>query len=99
MNDATVTFQMTITARDFGTPRLQTTTPITVTIFVIRNQFSPVFQNLPYARNMQQTVTAGTSVFQVTATDADTRVSLSVYLNKTTVLLCSTVFADKCMYL
>lgn len=78
---------MTITARDFGTPRLQTTNPITVTIFVIRNQFSPVFQSLPYARNMQQTVSAGTSVFQVTATDADTRVGLSFHLNKNRVQL------------
>lgn len=75
--------QMTVIARDFGTPRLQTQNPITVTIFVIRNQFSPVFQNLPYERNMQQTVAAGTSVFRVTATDADTRVHYHLpYLQK-----------------
>lgn len=74
---------MTVIARDFGTPRLQTQNPITVTIFVIRNQFSPVFQNLPYERNMQQTVAAGTSVFRVTATDADTRVHYHLpYLQK-----------------
>lgn len=73
-------FKMTINAIDYGTPRLQTQNPITVTIFVIRNQFSPVFQNLPYQRSMQQTVQSGSSVFQVTATDADTRVCLKRHI-------------------
>jgi hypothetical protein len=69
-------FQMTVFARDFGTPQLQSLESATVTINVIRNNFGPVFQNTPYAREISQSIATGTSVFRVNATDADTSVSV-----------------------
>jgi len=63
--------QMTVFARDYGTPRLQSQVSASVTINVIRNRNCPVFQNAPYSAGISQNVATGTSVFQVTATDAD----------------------------
>ena len=65
-------FQMNVLARDFGTPQLQTVSAAVVTINVVRNDNGPVFQNIPYNRGISQNTVSGTSVFQVTATDADT---------------------------
>lgn len=66
-----VAFQLTVYARDYGTPRLQSFEFATVTITVIRNNNGPVFQNVPYSRTISQSISSGTSVFKVTATDAD----------------------------
>lgn len=63
---------MTVFARDFGTPQLQSIQSATVVINVFRNNFGPVFQNTPYARDLSQSISSGTSVFRVNATDADT---------------------------
>ncbi|WAQ96421.1 FAT4-like protein [Mya arenaria] len=62
---------MTVYARDYGTPRIQSNDFATVTITVIRNENCPVFQNTPYSTDISQSVATGTSVFSVTATDAD----------------------------
>ncbi|WAQ95445.1 FAT4-like protein [Mya arenaria] len=63
---------MTVYARDFGTPQLQSQNFATVTITVIRNENCPVFSGAPYAADLSQSLSSGTSVFRVTATDADT---------------------------
>ena len=63
---------MNVLARDFGTPQLQTVSAAVVTINVVRNDNGPVFQNVPYSRGISQNTVSVTSVFQVTATDADT---------------------------
>ena len=65
-------FQLSVSARDQGTPQLTSSQQATVIITVVRNNFAPVFQNTPYSRDISQGTSAGTSVFQVTATDADT---------------------------
>jgi hypothetical protein len=63
---------MTVFARDQGTPQLQSDQSATVTINVIRNNFGPVFQDTPYRTDISQSISSGTSVYRVTATDADT---------------------------
>lgn len=62
-------------ATDQGSSPRSASQPATVTINVIRNQFPPVFVNTPYATSLPFTVAAGSSVYNVNATDADTRVS------------------------
>lgn len=74
---------MTVYARDYGTPRLQSFDFATVTINVIRNNFGPVFQNTPYSRSISQSTASGTSVFRVTATDADTVCFFLMYYVRT----------------
>ncbi|XP_052799205.1 protocadherin Fat 4-like [Mya arenaria] len=64
-------YTMTVYARDFGTPQLQSQNFATVTITVIRNENCPVFYRAPYAADISQSLSSGTSVFRVTATDAD----------------------------
>ena len=68
--------QMTVIAKDFGTPKLQTSQALLVDINVIRNNFAPVFANQVVSRSISQNSQQGSSVFNVQATDADTRVSL-----------------------
>ncbi|GFR89571.1 protocadherin Fat 4 [Elysia marginata] len=65
------TYQLTIEARDRGTPELVSIIPATVLINVGRNQNPPVFINEPYGRTISQSVSAGDSIFRVTAVDAD----------------------------
>lgn len=65
--------QMRVTARDLGTPQLSSV-PIEVTIFVVRNNNPPVFVNLPYTTQIEETSNIGRSVYRVTTTDADVQV-------------------------
>lgn len=67
--------QMRVTARDLGTPQLSSV-PIEVTIFVVRNNNPPVFVNLPYTTQIEETSNIGRSVYRVTTTDADVQVRL-----------------------
>lgn len=62
---------MSVRAIDFGSPQLTSSEAASVTINVIRNNNGPVFQNTPYSSDISLNVGSGTSVFQVTATDAD----------------------------
>ena len=62
---------MNVLARDLGTPQLQSQQAATVTITVLRNNNGPVFQETPYTRGISQNTISGTSVYRVTATDAD----------------------------
>ena len=50
----------------------------TVNITVLRNQFAPVFERQLYEVNVQETLSLGTQVVQVTATDQDIFVSSSI---------------------
>lgn len=72
-----------MTALDFGSPRLQTTSRLTVTINVIRNRFCPEFLNSNYAASISQSATGGTSVFQINVRDQDTSVSSSIFNQNT----------------
>ena len=49
--------------------------PRVVTITTIRNRNSPVFQNEPYTKNINQNAQPGSGVLNIRARDADTRVS------------------------
>lgn len=69
-----VCFQLNVYAVDEGVPPKQSG-PQVVTIRVIRNKNSPVFQNEPYVRNINQDAQPGTGVLNMRARDADTRVS------------------------
>ena len=60
-------------ARD-GAPNPRTSNPVQVTINILRNNNPPVFINEPYSVSLTSAVSVGTSLFTVTATDADTRV-------------------------
>ena len=78
LNFTNLSLQYNVFARDNGTPQLTSNT-VTVTINIRRNQFPPVFQNEPYTRAITSSSLAGTSIVTVTATDADTFVSLVNY--------------------
>lgn len=68
--------QMRVTARDLGTPQLSSV-PIEVSIFVVRNNNPPVFLNLPYTTQIEETSNIGRFVYRVTTTDADVQVGFS----------------------
>lgn len=53
----------------------------TVTINVVRNQNTPFFVNEPYSRLIQENLPTGTSIYQVTARDADATVSLFLHVD------------------
>ena len=53
----------------------------TVIVNVIRNLNAPEFINEPYVSQVAQNALVGTSVVQVTATDADASVSCSGFLS------------------
>ena len=61
-------------ARDGASPP-RTSNAVQVTINILRNNNPPVFVNEPYSTSVTSAVSAGISLFSVTATDADTRVS------------------------
>ena len=46
-----------------------------VIVNVVRDEAAPVFQRLPYATGLLETVTVGTSIYRVTAVDTDLKVS------------------------
>lgn len=70
-----VYFQLTLRARDNGSPRLFDTETVFVT--VRRNLNTPQFTSNQYATTILETTTPGTSILRVTATDFDTTVSIS----------------------
>ena len=67
--------QFNVFARDIGTPVRTSSQPATVRIFVERNLNAPEFVNEPYSNNINFNAAPGSSVFQVTTTDADNVVS------------------------
>ena len=67
--------QMKVQARDLGTPQLSSN-EVNVTVFVRRNQFPPVFVNLPYNTQIEATSGVGRFVYQVTTTDQDVQVCI-----------------------
>jgi hypothetical protein len=68
---------MTVTATDQGINPLSNS--ITVTVDVDRNANAPVFQNIPIIQEIDENRVTGQVFYTVTATDADTVVSLKVY--------------------
>ena len=73
LNDASDTLRYTffVTIADNGVPNRSGNNQATVIVNVIRNRFPPVFVNTPYNTNVDYTVSTGTSVYQVEATDQD----------------------------
>ena len=65
-------YNLVVGAFDLGTPSRSSALDANVFITVTRNQFSPVFSNAPYFQSIEQTLSVGSSVLRVTATDADT---------------------------
>lgn len=63
-------YLLTITARDNGNPPLSDTTDVEISLGDV-NDNPPVFQQTTYTANVQEDALIGTSVLQVTATDAD----------------------------
>lgn len=65
---------MTVTVRDRATP--QRTAQASVIVNVLRDNSPPIFRNTPYATDISENRLATTSIFRVSADDADLRVSL-----------------------
>lgn len=63
-------YLLTITARDSGNPPLSDTTDVEISLGDV-NDNPPVFQQTTYLANVPEDALIGTSVLQVTATDAD----------------------------
>ncbi|XP_045034928.1 protocadherin-like wing polarity protein stan isoform X2 [Daphnia magna] len=63
-------YLLTITARDNGNPPLSDTTDVEISLADV-NDNPPVFQQTTYTANVPEDALIGTSVLQVTATDAD----------------------------
>ena len=61
--------QFNVDAKDLGTPSRSATQKATVTIQVTRNTVGPRFAQAVYNVEIDETHSAGTSVFKVTATD------------------------------
>lgn len=65
---------MRFVASDNGNPRL-TSTPATLTVNVLRNNFPPEFLQEPYNENILRNAATNTLVSRVIARDNDTVVS------------------------
>lgn len=63
-------YLLTVTAKDGGTPSLSDTTDIEITVTDV-NDNAPVFKNPIYHASILEDALVGTSVLQVSATDAD----------------------------
>ncbi|XP_028404999.1 cadherin-23-like isoform X3 [Dendronephthya gigantea] len=61
---------LTVKAKDHGNPSLEGTTNITITV-LDENDEQPVFKNAAYNITVAEDTAKGTSVYTVTATDAD----------------------------
>lgn len=89
--------QLTVRVADSATPPLESQQTASVTITVERNQFPPVFRNLPTTRSLPRTAGFGFSVYTVFANDSDIRVNL-LFLNHIHVLhnskVCIIVYAS-----
>ncbi|KAJ8318063.1 hypothetical protein KUTeg_003154 [Tegillarca granosa] len=64
-------YVLSVRAFDQGSPVLTATANVPVNINVVRNNNPPVFINTPYARSISKDTQIGSSIFRVTATDAD----------------------------
>ena len=62
-------YVLSITAFDNGIPQLSGR--VTVTVNVIRNRNGPVFSGNSYETTVDESISTGTSILQVQATDAD----------------------------
>lgn len=62
-------YVLSITAFDNGIPQLSSR--VTVTVNVIRNRNGPVFSGNSYVTTIDESISVGTSILQVQATDAD----------------------------
>lgn len=62
-------YVLSITAYDNGIPQLSSR--VTVTVNVIRNRNGPVFSGNSYVTTIDESISVGTSILQVQATDAD----------------------------
>ena len=75
--------QLTITARDLGSPSRAAINTATVTVNVNRNNNPPVFRNTPYDVTISTPAAASSSVRAITVTDSDLVVgALSSSLNE-----------------
>lgn len=72
-------WQLTLKARDGGSPSLEADQDVPVTVIVTRNLFAPNFVNDPYERVVSPDVTPTDLLFTVSATDADPSVSYRVW--------------------
>lgn len=70
--NAPTQYILTVGVYDLGVPSRSGTQDANVFISVIRNQFSPVFFNDPYTKDVEQSLSVGSFVLQVTSSDADT---------------------------
>ena len=68
---------MYVQAFDMGSPSKTSTMNATVRIDVYRNLRSPVFTGEPYATNIPENTTTGTTILQVNFGDDDSDVSKS----------------------
>lgn len=69
-------FQLTVVARDRGTPSLSSTAQVTVNL--IRNNFAPEFIPAQYAQNIDFTRAVNENIEQVNAKDKDEDVSILI---------------------
>ncbi|KAI5639888.1 cadherin domain-containing protein [Phthorimaea operculella] len=61
---------LTVRARDFGTPSLSSTVPVTIYVQDV-NDHAPMFQQMLYKRSIPEDMPGGTSVLEVKARDGD----------------------------
>ncbi|KAL8559117.1 hypothetical protein ACOMHN_046165 [Nucella lapillus] len=71
-------YELLITASDEGIPSRSAGDDARVQITVTRNQNDPIFISTPYALTIPESQAVGSSVFKVTATDADSTAPLNV---------------------
>ncbi|XP_072387451.1 protocadherin-like wing polarity protein stan isoform X2 [Diabrotica undecimpunctata] len=68
--ETTSGYLLTVTARDGGSPPLSDTTDVEITVSDVNDNY-PVFKQVAYSGSVPEDALVGTSVVQVTATDAD----------------------------
>ena len=68
--------QLTIQARDKGTPPLNSQQNARVTVTVARNRNAPRFEGTPYSVTVDRDAEVDTEVDEVTARDSDTTVRM-----------------------
>ena len=68
-------FQISVSVRDRGLPSPRTaSTNAVVTVTVLRNENPPIFFSQSYEVSLSENVAIGTSVLEITASDADINV-------------------------
>lgn len=68
--EVTSGYLLTVTAKDGGMPSLSDTTDVEITVVDVNDNF-PVFKQAMYSGSVLEDALIGTSVVQVSATDAD----------------------------